>query len=338
MRASDVKPVAALTVILGILPLAVRMNNYYVLLLTWILYYSTLVTAWNVIGGLAGQLDLAAASYIGLGAYTMGTLLIRLDVTPWIGIPLGGLVAAGFAALVGYPTFRFGLKEAWYALATISSVVVLQKLFLVWEEIGGPEERYLPARYGELYYLRFRGYAAYYYILLAVLVLVLLLNVKIRRSKIGYYLLAIRENEEAAEILGIDVRKYKLRALLIYAFVTGCIGGIFALISGYLHPHHFDTWTSLQVAILGIVGGAGVGSVYSLPATTFIIYSISELLRSTLGGWIPGIHLIFYGVILTVVVLLKPEGLSETYERLYGRLKGALLGGIRGREGGGVHA
>jgi len=331
MRVRDLKPIGVIVVILAFLPAIVRFNNYYVLLLTWILYYSTLVSAWNIIGGFAGQLDLAAASYIGLGAYTMGTLMIRYGLTPWIGIPAGGLVAVAFAVLVGYPTFRFGLREAWYALATISSVVVLQKLFLVWESVGGPEERYLPPYYGSIYYLRFRGYTPYYYILLATLALTLILNVKIRRSKMGYYLLAIKENEEAAEILGVDVRKYKLKALMTYAFVTGCIGGIFALISGYLHPHHFGTWTSLQVAILGIVGGAGAGAIFSLPVTTFIIYSISEVLRSTLGGWIPGIHLIFYGVILMVVVLLKPEGLAETYSEFYGRIKGALTkkaGGI----------
>nr|HPK87297.1 branched-chain amino acid ABC transporter permease [Atribacterota bacterium] len=104
-------------VALGI-PYLLRSNQYQILLATTVLLYGVMATSWNIIGGLAGQLDFAAFAYLGIGAYTSGTLFLRFNVTPWIGMFLGGLVAAGFALLIGIPLFRFRIKEVWYALTT----------------------------------------------------------------------------------------------------------------------------------------------------------------------------------------------------------------------------
>lgn len=308
-------PTLGFLIPLAVFPTIISYNNYFLNVGTFIVIYATIVAAWNIIGGFAGQLDLGAGAYMGVGIFTTGILLLWWNITPIIGIFISGLAAAALGVIIGYPTFRFGIREVWYALSSLALVSILQKIFLVWEEVAGPVERRLPYFAASLYHLRFYNYAIYFYMALALLAITLILNVKIRYTKTGYYLLAIRENEEAAEMLGVDVRKYKLIALMIYSFIVGITGGIFVLIAGYYHPTLFDPWISIQTAILGIVGG--LGAIFGAPLTALIILTIAEYLRFTLGGIIQGLHLIIYAIILILVVLFKPEGLSEFFYSVY---------------------
>ena len=163
-------------------PLIFGSNQYNILLVTTVLIYGVMATSWNIIGGLAGQVDLASFAYLGLGAFTSGTLLIRFNLTPWIGMILGGLVAVAFALLIGIPLFRFRIKEVWYALTTCALVEILKVVFNMWEEIGGPVERYLPYFSGSVYHMRFGSYVPYYYLILGMLVIALLVNSRIAQS------------------------------------------------------------------------------------------------------------------------------------------------------------
>ena len=160
---------AALTAVAAVLPLAFLRNQYNLILLTTVALYGVLTSAWNIIGGMAGQLDLSAGAYLGLGAYTTATLLLRWNITPWVGMFAGGVVAMGFAFLVGFPLFRFRIREVWYALSSSALVVVLQVVFLLWKQVGGPMERLLPSAKFSLYNLRFQSYLPYYYIMLVLL-------------------------------------------------------------------------------------------------------------------------------------------------------------------------
>jgi len=305
--------------ILGGIPPMLRFNNYYLLLATLILLYTTMVSAWNIIGGFAGQVDLAAGAYHGIGIFVTGLLLIFYGVTPLLGIFLGGAVAALLALGIGYPTFRFGLREVWYALSSLALVVILYKLFLVWESVGGTIERYLPKVGFSWLYLSFPGNYTYYYFMSALLlVATIAINIRIRYSRLGYYLLAIRENEEAAEMLGIDVRRYKLYALTIYSFIVGLTGGIFVLMLGYVHPVLFDSWISIQTALLGIVGG--LGSIAGGPIIAVVLLAVAEYLRVQFGGYIPGLHQIIFAIILMLIVLFKPGGIGEWLDALWRRI------------------
>lgn len=308
----SVLPYIILTIILALVPSALGFSNYFTLLAAIILLYTTMVVAWNIIGGYAGQLDLAAGAYHGIGIFATGVLLLWWNITPWIGMIVGGILAVGMAVLIGYPTFRFGLREVWYALSSFALVFILQKFFLIWEEVGGTVEHHLPFYEWSLYHLRFGQNYVYYYVILGLFILTLIVTVRIRYSKLGYYLLAIRENEDAAEMLGVDVRKYKLIALSIYSFLLGLTGGIFVVMIGYYHPSLFDPWISLQTVLIGIVGG--LGSVVGPALTAIIVLGISEYLRVTLGGLIPGLHLVIFAVMLMLVVLFKPEGLAPIFE------------------------
>lgn len=320
MNRKVVLPPIALTILLGIVPLIVAFNNYLVFVAALIVLYTSMVLAWNIIGGFAGQLDLAAGAYHGLGIFVTGLLFIFFNITPWIGMFVAGLVCVGFAVLIGYPTFRFGLREVWYALSSLALVVILYKLFLIWEDVGGTIERYLPKVGYSLFYLRFpANYTIYYYMSVVLLAITLFVNLKIRHSKLGYYLLAIRENEEAAEMLGIDVRRYKLYSLMIYSFLVSFTGSIFVLMLGYVHPVMFDAWISIQTAILGIVGG--LGSIAGAIVSSFVLLTLAEYLRTTLSGYLPGFHQVVFAIILMLVVLFKPEGIGDWINKLWMRVR-----------------
>lgn len=296
-----------------VIPLIFNAGQYTMLLMTTVLLYAILASAWNIIGGMAGQLDLAAAAYLGLGAFTTGTLLIRWNITPWVGMIIGGLVATALAMLIGFPLFGFKVKELWYALSSSALVVVMQALFMMWNEVGGPTEKYLPIGTSPWYSLRFNDYMPYYYIMLIILVVVLLVNRWIRYSKLGYSLLALGEDEDAVEVLGVNSQSSKLKALAIYSFICGVVGGIFASIYGYVHPAFFDTSMSMEIAILGIVGG--MGFIYGPALAAIVMVSFREVLRASLGSQLAGLYLAVYAIILIVVALYQPRGIAPLVER-----------------------
>jgi branched-chain amino acid transport system permease protein len=300
--------------ILGVLaialaiPLLLGSNQYNMVLVTTVLLYAVMATAWNIIGGMAGQMDLAATAYLGLGAFTAGTLLIKWDISPWIGMILGGLVAAGFAAFVGYSLFRFGVTEVWYALSSSALVEVLRVAFLLWEDVGGPVEKYLPFYSWSLYHVRFGSYVPYYYIMLVLLLIALFVNYRIAKSKLGYYMVALGENEDAAEVLGVDARACKLKALMIYAFLVGATGGVYACLFGFIHPNIFSGLQGIEVAILGIVGGMGI--TYGPLVAAIILVSGREFLRSSLSGQLESLYLAVYAVVLILIALFRPQGIA----------------------------
>ncbi|MCL4560180.1 MAG: branched-chain amino acid ABC transporter permease [Chloroflexi bacterium] len=309
----------AALILAALVPLAFRSDQYAMILMTTVLIYAVLATAWNIIGGMAGQLDLAMGAYLGLGAFTAGTLLIRWSITPWIGMFLGGLVSMLFAMLIGFPLFGFKIKELWYALTSSALVTVMQVIFLMWNGVGGPTEVYLPTRISPLYSLRFNTYMPYYYILLVLLVVVIIFNNRIRYSKLGYSLLALGEDEDAVEVLGVNSQASKLKALMIYAFVCGIVGGLYACIYGYLHPSFFSTNMSTEIAILGIVGGLGI--TYGPLLAAVLLVSFREYLRASLGGGMEGLYLAVYAVILILIALFQPRGLAPLVNSGYRKLQ-----------------
>jgi len=301
------------------LPWLVRSNQYNLILLTTVILYGALATAWNIIGGMAGQFDLAAGAYLGLGAYTAGTLLLRWNITPWLGMIAGGIVAVCFAVLVGYPLFRFKVREVWYALSSAALVPVLRTVFLMWENVGGPTERYLPFHQFSLYHMRFGSYIPFYYIMLIFLASALLANAWIRSRKLGYQLLALGDNEDAAEVLGVDARTCKLKALMIYAFIVGAVGGVYACLYGFLHPNFFSSSLSLEVSILGIVGGLGI--TYGPLLASILLVSARELLRASLGGQLESLYLGIYSIVLILIALFRPQGIASFIRVLAARIR-----------------
>ncbi len=307
----------------ALIPVLIGRNQYTLVLACTVLLYSVLSTGWNLIGGLGGQLDLGAWAYVGLGAFTTGSLLGRLNITPWLGMPLGGLVAMAVAALVGLPLFRFKVRGVWYALSSSALVQVLYTIFMMWTDVGGPMNRYLPSASWSWYNLRFNTYYPYYYLLLALLVVALLINYRVRHTKLGYQLLALGESEEAAEVLGVDARSAKLKALMIYAFLSGVTGGIYTCIYGFYQAKFFDSNLSTEIAILGIVGGMGI--TYGPLLAAMVLVAGREFLRANLGTVVEGSYLAVYAVVLIVIVLFRPSGLAVLAQDIYKLLRARFL-------------
>ncbi|MCD6428041.1 MAG: branched-chain amino acid ABC transporter permease [Desulfurococcales archaeon] len=293
---------ALLVIILGLVPPALGFNIYYVLLAAIALSVTVMVAAWNIIGGYAGQLDLAAPVYFVIGSFVTTHLLVFYHVIPWIGILVGALAAVALATVLGYPTFCVQIER-------ITLFIITSYYFPI---LGSNEvyiSQYIPKDANPWLYLYFpMNYTIYYYIFLALLVFTVWINLKIKRSKLGYYLAAIREDELAAEALGIDVRRYKLYALMIYAAILGVAGGFHIMMIGILAYKNFDPWLGIVIAVMGIVGG--LGSIEGAVMSGLILRTIEEWLRSSFGAVIPGIHYLIYGVIIIVVAILKPEGLA----------------------------
>jgi len=318
---------ALLATTLAFYPSIVGSNQYLILLGLQTVLIASIALAWNIIGGYAGQLDLSAFAYIGLGGIIAAELLNRYSITPWIGMPIGAAASALLATAIGYPLFRFGVREVWYALSTAALTVILHELTIVFL---GSFDYYLPMKYGT-YYLRFRTWNELFYFSIAILIGVLLVNIYISRSKIGYYLKAIREDEEAAEAIGIDTRRYKLLALIVYATILGFIGYIYVSAQRTYSYKTFDSAMSIYIAIIGIIGG--LGSISGVMLSAVILHVVGEYLRGTFGGTLPGLHYLIYGIILIAVGIARPYGLASVIDYLKSRVKFKSL--YKGVVGGG---
>lgn len=307
-----------LAALLLVFPLLLGLNEYYLFLTTLILLYTTIVVAWQLIGGYGGQLDLGAGAYHGLGAIITGYLMVYHGISGWVGLFVSGFAAAAVAFIIGYPSFRFGLREVWYALSSLALVLILQKIFLLWTDVAGPLERYIPYVAFDPIFMRSGFKTFYYYIASALLAATFILVYRVRKSKMGLYLLSIRENEEAAEMLGVDVRRYKLQALMIYSFVAAMTGGIYTSMVGFYHPTLFDSWISIQTVTLAIAGG--LGHFLGPPTLSIILLSVQEYLRISIGALVVGLHQVVFGVILVVIILFKPDGIGPLIDNFLRRL------------------
>ncbi|HEU97952.1 MAG TPA: branched-chain amino acid ABC transporter permease [Fervidicoccus fontis] len=317
MRASitrgPILEILILIVILAIIPLALMGNAYYELLAATVVLFSSMVVAWNIIGGYAGQLDLGAYAYMGVGGIVTAELWMKAGIPPLLGIFVGGAVSALIAILIGIPTFRFGIKEVWYALLTAALVVIFNNISRL---LMGPFDYYLPPTTGFVY-LKFNSYVIVYAIAASFLIIAFLVNFFVERSKMGYYLKAIREDELAAEMVGIDTRRYKLYALLLYSFLLGVMGYIYIVIAASYSYRIFDSSASLSIAIMGIIGG--LGSVEGGIISSMVLRSLGEYFRSTFGSSLPGLDLLLYGAVLILIGIFQPEGISSLINKLLKR-------------------
>src|SRR5476651_1359036 len=203
LRSSGALWLGLLTVVLLVLPLVVK-SAFALDILIRILLFAFIGVAWNLIGGYAKQLSLGHAAYFGLGAYTSTLLQIDFGISPWIGMFAGGVVAMLASLPIGALCFR--LRGPYFAIATIATAQVLMLIFLKFRDFAwGAEGTTIPNLGHAPLMMQFDGKAPYYYVALGLLVLALGITAWIERSRIGYYLVAIGEDEDAAEAIGIDV-------------------------------------------------------------------------------------------------------------------------------------
>ena len=284
------------------------LSEYQVHILIQILLFAYLSSCWNILGGFTGQLSFGHALFMAVGAYTSTLLLLHLGVSPWLGMLAGGALAAALGLFIGYLSFRYGIKGTYFVLVTLAFTEIARIVALNTPAIGGALGLYITIKSDDFWQLKFVDKARYYYVIFVFLMLVLAVTAWLERSRIGHRLIAIRENEDAAQALGVNLLRYKLFATALSAFLTALGGTFYAHYVTFIDPHTLLNMNmALEITIYSIVGGIGT-LVGPLVGAAFLV-PIAEWVRAALGNNYAGVHLIVYGAVLMAVIRFAPEGL-----------------------------
>jgi ABC-type branched-subunit amino acid transport system ATPase component/ABC-type branched-subunit amino acid transport system permease subunit len=278
-------------------------NSYYQLMLTLVPIWAVMGLSWNLLSGYTGLISFGHAAFFGLGAYTVTIALVGYDITPWLGIPLGMIVGTLAGVVIGYPTFR--LRGHYFALSMLAYPMALLYVFewLGYQEVPLPMKREAPG-----FYMQFSDYRVYIALAVGLLVVSLLISLAVERSRFGMSLVAIKQNEPAAEAAGIDTLAWKMRAIMLSGAIAAAAGGLYAVVLLVVTPVSvFGMLTSAQALIVALFGG--VGTLWGAPIGAAILIPLSEMLQAHLGDVIPGIQGVVYGIAIILVVLLAPEGI-----------------------------
>jgi branched-chain amino acid transport system permease protein len=294
----------------------------YLQIMILLYFYAYLTTSWNLVGGFAGVLPLGHSAFVGVGAYTSTILYLHYGLSPWLGMIVGGVLAALVGVMIGKPTFK--MRGAYFALSTIAFAEGLRVMVENINQLGpftinGPRGLLIPLVGNSLVKYQFLKKEPYYYILLIMLLLVLALTYVVSRRKMGYYLAAGGEEPEAAESLGVNVARYKLMAMAMSCFLTALAGTFYAQLMLYFYPKGIlGLDLSFELAFIALIGGRGTIAGPILGA--FLLRPLNEFTRIYLSGYLPGLHLVIFGLILILVMIYQPRGLQEPLSRLYARL------------------
>lgn len=309
-------PLAVLAV-LSLLPLVA--GEYLLHMAILVLLWAYLSTSWNILGGYAGQHSLGHAVFLGIGAYTSTLLFINLGISPWIGMWIGAALSAVAGWFMGYLCFRYGIKGPYFALVTIALAEAFVFLSSNMTSVGGArglEVTWLGNR-PEL--MQFEGKAGYYYIILVMTTLAVAITRWLHGRRSAYCWIAVRENEDAAEALGVDTLGAKIQATVLSALMTAIGGTFYAQYFTYIGPRTvFGETPSVQILLFAIIGG--LGTVYGPAVGALILVPIAEIARARLGGSFGGAHLLLYGAVLVLVMLYMPKGIVGLAKSVLARL------------------
>jgi branched-chain amino acid transport system permease protein len=275
------------------------------------LMFSIYGMGWNTIGGYGGQVDLGKAQYVGIGAYTTAVMLIRWDIPFWVSMPIGVCFSVGWSFIIGYPLFR--LKGHYFAIATIATSLVLKNLFEIWGFVGAARGLEIsPIKYHPPDFLRliFKEDIYYYYVILGIFLLAILYINWFRKSRLGFQLRSIKDNEDVARSLGINVHWAKIKTYAIATAFVSVVGSFHACYIKAIEPE--DTMSldiSILIALMAMLGGAGsmwgpiIGAGILIPLKSYL----KEWLGATAG--LVGIDLILYAAIIMIISAFEPRGI-----------------------------
>ncbi|MBL4598131.1 MAG: branched-chain amino acid ABC transporter permease [Rhizobiaceae bacterium] len=306
-----------------VLPFVIT-NPYHIHTATMIVYFAFMAASWNFVCGYLGQLSLGHSVFSGVAGYVTVLMFTQLGISPWIGMLFGGLLAAVLSVAIGSLTFR--LKGPYFTLTTIAFAEIMRIWFentdnFIGIPLKGSEGLVVPLVGDSWWAFQFNDKTPYYYIALGLLLMIVLATIMLEKSKLGYYLKAIRGDQDGAEALGINPTKYSLIALSISAFFTGIGGAFFAQFFRYINPErNMGIDMSIDMAIMAIIGGQG--TVLGPILGAFILHPIAEITRTTLGGSFLGLHLVIYGTVLALTVLYFPQGIIVPLRRILARISG----------------
>ncbi len=302
-RARGYLAIGAVVAVAFLLTLAVD-QRYHHRVLTLVFLWATIGLSWNIISGYGGQISFGHQAFVGIGAYATVLLVIRLGLTPWIGMVVAAAAAVVAAVLIGVPTFR--LAGIYFGLATLAYPLVFRILmdFLGYQEVAIPMVRDRPALY-----MQFTDPRLYDWLALGLLAATLALSQAIERSRLGYSLRALKEDEHAAEAMGVDTFRCKMTAFMLSAAPAAVAGAVYAhAILFVVTPDAvFGLLVIVQTLVVCLVGG--IGTKWGPLIGAAVMVPTSEALDTTLGDRLPGIQGVIYGVALVLMMIFAPDGL-----------------------------
>ncbi|MBP2327037.1 branched-chain amino acid transport system permease protein [Kibdelosporangium banguiense] len=287
-----------------------------------VLIFALMAVGWNLMSGFGGMFNFGNAAFFGLGAYADAYLLVEHGISPWIAMIVGAILAAAFAALLGFLTFRYRVKGAYFALATFAFAEMLRLIAVNSDLVNRAVGYNIPLLTESSWWmLQFEaGDARYYWIGLALLVLSLLATIGYLRSRSGQFTIAIRDDETAAQSLGIDVLRYRLTTMALSAAITSIAGAFYAQYYLFVNPDlAFGPSQSIQSILPAVVGGVGtvwgpvIGALVLGPLsdiTATVLRAPPEFLSLLAGR--NGMDVILYAVLLIVIMILMPKGIYGT--------------------------
>jgi ABC-type branched-subunit amino acid transport system ATPase component/ABC-type branched-subunit amino acid transport system permease subunit len=281
-------------------------NSYYQLILTLVPIWAAFGVSWNILSGYGGQLSFGHASFFGIGGYTMTLALVYWNLTPWLGIPLGMVVGGIAAVVIGLPTFR--LRGHYFALSMLAyPLAILYFLqYFGFQEMSLPMHRENPGAF-----LEFADPRYYTLVAVGLLAVAVVTCIGVENSRFGLALLAVRQNELAAEAAGIDSKTWKMRALIVSGMLAAAAGGLYACVQLVVTPDSlFGMLVSAQPVVLTLFGG--VASLWGPVIGAAFLVPLSKGLDATVGSYLPGIQGVVYGAAVIAIILLAPDGLYWT--------------------------
>lgn len=294
-------------------------NSYYQLIMTLVLIWATFGLSWNVLSGYTGLVSFGHASFFGLGAFATVLAQVYWGISPWIMLFVSGLIGAVAGILIGLPTFR--LRGHYFALSMLAYPLAFLYIFqwLGYPEISIPRVLDRPALY-----MQFSDRRVYTFIAMAILVAVVIASRFIEKTRFGMALIAIKQNELAAEAAGINTFAWKLRAIALSGGIAGMVGSFYSVVILVITPPSvFGMLVSAQALTVAMFGGAGtvwgpiIGAAFLIP--------IAEILHAELGNYLPGIQGVVYGLAIIVLIIVAPEG-------IYWKIAGLITGNKAARK------
>ncbi len=277
-------------------------NSYYQLIMTVIPVWAVMGLSWNLLSGYSGLISFGHAAFFGIGAYAVALGALHWGLTPWIGIPVAAVLGALAGLLIGLPTFR--LRGHYFALAMLAYPLALLYLF----EWFGYQELALPMRREDgALYMQFADNRVFALLALGLLLAAMLVTSLVERGRFGMSLLAIKQNETAAEAVGIDTLRWKVKAIVVSGAIAAAAGGFYAVVLLVVTPPAvFGMLVSAQALIVAMFGG--VGTFWGPVIGAIVLVPLAEFLHAELGSVVPGIQGVIYGVAIIAVILIAPEG------------------------------
>ncbi|WP_296581764.1 branched-chain amino acid ABC transporter permease [Xanthobacter sp.] len=282
--------------------------SYYLHIATLTLVYVALASAWNIVGGIGGQISLAHSLFVGTGAMLASALLLKLGINMWLGMIIAAMASGLMGALISFIDHRFRLGHLSFALITLAFAEMGEIIVIGWEFLGGASGLLLPRDTGNIAAFQFGPGRGMFWVMLTLAAVSILANLAILNLPLGYRLRTIRDNENAAEAIGVNLLRNKTIAMVVSAMLASIIGTAYARYLTFADPYQLASpLLTVEIVLVATVGG--LGRAFGPAVGALLLIPLGEVLRGKLGGVLPGLHYFVYGAVVIGVILASPRGL-----------------------------